>query len=148
PGGGFYKTDITDTSGMVLNGNAVVVDGVLRLANATQQISSGTAFFSALVPFDAGTSIFAHFSVRIGGGQGLTGGDGMAFVLQSSPAGARALGESGEGLAYKGLLPSVAVELDTFHNDTDPIGQHVALLTGGDTTRHLAYATVPSSLND
>jgi hypothetical protein len=148
PGGGLFKADIADGSGMTLNGDAASTDGVLRLANATLEISSGSAFFTDPVSFGAGTSLFAHFAFRIGGGQGEAGADGMAFVVQSSPAGASALGMSGEKLGYGPIAPSVAIEIDTWHNDTDPAGQHVALLAGGDTTQHIESASVPFSFND
>ena len=120
PGGGFYKSDIADTSGMALNGDAASVEGVLRLADAAREISSGSAFFMTPVSFDAGTSVFVHFAFRIGGGQGEAGADGMAFVLQSSASGPNALGMSGQDLGYGPVAPSVAIEIDTYPNDTDP----------------------------
>ena len=147
-GGGIYKSDITDVSGMVLNGDTAVVNGVLRLASASLTISSGSVYVAMPVPFDANTSVYAHFAVQIGGGMGLLGADGMAFVLQSSPAGAMALGKSGESLGYADVLPSVAVEIDTHANLTDPPGPHIALIADGDTTRHIESAVTPFDLND
>jgi hypothetical protein len=148
PGGGIYQADIADVSAMSLNGDAASINGALRLARADLQISSGSAYFVTPVSFDAGTSVFAHFAIRIGGGQGEQGADGIAFVLQSSPAGAAALGMSGSSLGYQGVAPSVAVEIDTWHNAPDPPGQHVALLADGDITRHIESASTPYDFND
>jgi len=56
-----------------------------------------------------------------------TGADGIAFVLQPL---ASDLGQSGGGLGYQGIQPSLAVEFDTWQND-DPPYDHIALVKDG-----------------
>jgi Legume lectin domain len=155
PGGGLYEADIASQSDMVLNAGASSVAGALRIARVGGP-TSGSAFFAAPIAFDPRTSIFAHFTSRMGGGDGESGADGMVFVLQSSPRGATAVGDGGEKLGYAGgdriefeaIVPSVGVEFDTAQNLGDPDANHVALLANGDVTNHLAYATPSFQLND
>jgi len=65
-----------------------------------------------------------------------TGGEGMAFVLQS---GAWSLGNSGAGLGYEGVNNSVAIEFDTRDNQAagentlgDNVVDHIAIQANGD----------------
>jgi hypothetical protein len=46
------------------------------------------------------------------------------------------------------ITPSVGVEFDTAQNPGDPNANHVGLLTNGDVTNHVDYATPPFRLND
>ena len=64
------------------------------------------------------------------------GADGFAFVVQAE--GPRALGGWGGGLGYRGIKRSVAVEFDTFKNPTDPDGNHIAVVHGGNPDFHAA----------
>jgi hypothetical protein len=155
PGGGLHEVDVANPSAMVLNAGASLVAGVLRIVRVGGP-TSGSAFFAAPIAFDSRTSILAHFTSRMGGGDGENGADGMVFVLQSSPRGATAVGDGGERLGYAGgdridfqaITPSVGVEFDTAQNPGDPNANHVALLANGDVTNHLAYATPSFRLND
>ena len=148
PGGGVHKIDFSDVSDMVLNQGATSVAGALRLVGVDGP-GLGSAYISAPFAFDAHTSLFAHFAIRIGGGAGKSGADGMAFVVQSSPMGAKAVGVGGGGLAYEGVSPSIAVEFDTFFNPaTDPQPNHVAFLAAGNPSIHIAHAAPPFLLND
>ena len=52
------------------------------------------------------------------------GADGVAFVMQ--PYSIIFEGNLGEGLGYKGMSPSIAVEYDTWQND-DPWFDHIAV---------------------
>ncbi|MBK9109737.1 MAG: hypothetical protein IPM92_15530 [Saprospiraceae bacterium] len=58
------------------------------------------------------------------------GADGIAFVFQPIST---SIGVSGGGLGYQGVMPSLAVEFDTYHNGnyTDPIFDHVAIIRNG-----------------
>jgi len=103
PGGGFYKADIADASGMTLNGTAASTDGLLRLVPGSLA-GAGTAYFNAAMSVDSRTSLFAHFSLRAGGGNGELGGDGLAFVLQLM--GPEAVGIGGGGMGA--VLPQPA----------------------------------------
>ncbi|MCF8258827.1 MAG: PKD domain-containing protein [Flavobacteriales bacterium] len=66
------------------------------------------------------------FDVFLGCNDG--GADGMAFVLQPLNVNA---GSSGGGIGYAGISPSLAVEMDTYQNNTDPSYDHMALQTNG-----------------
>jgi hypothetical protein len=70
------------------------------------------------------------------------GADGITFVIHSDPRGFLSYGTFGEGIGYGrfnpagggiSILPSVAVEFDTYYNrnQADPVGDHVALLVNG-----------------
>jgi hypothetical protein len=146
PGGGVHKTDFTDVSDMILNPVAKVTNGTLQVS--VDNNSVGSAFISAPFHLDGRTSIFAHFQLRIGGGAGLNGSDGLAFIMQNSSDGATAIGIGGGGLGYQGISPSVAIEFDTFANPMDPDGNHVALLSGGNVDVHIAHASPSFQLKD
>lgn len=148
PGGGLYAADVSSGSGMTLNGNAVVLPPVLRVSNASRN-SVGSAYFTQPLSVDASSNVSAYFSFRIGGGDLLNGADGLAFVLQSSSDGAAALGLDGGGLGYQNVRPSLAVELDPYHDDPDPAGGHVALMRDGDVNIGLLGFVNPAfALND
>ncbi|HEY0066676.1 MAG TPA: T9SS type A sorting domain-containing protein [Flavisolibacter sp.] len=57
--------------------------------------------------------------------------DGIGFLLQS--AGTTALGNSGAGLGYHGIAPSVVVEFDTYSNDfvSDIQQDHLGFMSNG-----------------
>ncbi len=148
PGGGLHTSNISEASGLALNGDASVVDGVLRVAPASRN-AAGSAFFSEPISLSETTNLSAHFALRVGGGDLLTGADGMAFLLQSSTQGASALGLDGGGLGYQNVSPSWTVEFDPFQNPPDPPGPHVALMRDGDINNGLvAYAAPNFALND
>ncbi len=74
------------------------------------------------------------------------GADGIAFVLQPVST---AIGSTGGGLGYAGVMPSVAVEFDTYQNccnntrvystvdANDPAQDHMAITTNG-SVNHLS----------
>lgn len=70
------------------------------------------------------------------------GADGIVFGLQQVSN--TALGINGDGLGFKGILPSVGVTLDTYRNlsDNDPVYDHIAIQVNGDvdhrTTNNIA----------
>ena len=85
------------------------------------------------VPFSTGRDLHVQVQLRVEpSADSMYVADGMAVLLQSSPAGTAALGGLGSGMGYSGITPSVAVELDTFQNMWDPRQPHVAITHGGD----------------
>lgn len=109
--------DFSDTTGLTLSGSAAVIgtgDGdVIRLASEAEP--SGSVFSSTPI---ATNRFQADFSFRISNPDGFSdgtepGADGIAFVVQTVSAD---IGGSGGGLGYQGIVPSVAVEFDTFQN--------------------------------
>lgn len=145
PGGGFYKADISEVSGMTLNGSAATTAGLLRLVPASPG-GGGSAFLDTPLSIPSETSLFAHFSFRIGGGDGTQGGDGLAFVLQN--AGPAVVGRAGGGLGYDDIGESVAIQFDPhFNQDEDPADNHIALTLHG-SVLHLAHTVAPFDIND
>jgi len=130
--------DFTSQSGLTLN-DAVAADGTIMLASS--QKDRRGSFFTSL-QYDV-SDFSAVFQFRISSPGGLSdgvsaGADGLAFVIQR--AGATALGSFGEGLGYKGISNSLAVEFDTYRNDSqsssanDPDSNHIGINTGGSIT--------------
>ena len=66
----------------------------------------------------------------------VNGGDGLAFVIQSSQAGTSALastGKEGSSLGYAGIKPSIIVEIDLYRNSefNDPSDNHFGINIDG-----------------
>jgi len=65
-------------------------------------------------------------------------GDGLSFTLSSAPG----LGGSGSGLGYEGLpAASLALAIDTFHFDGEPVSPSLQLLASGNTTPLVSVET-------
>jgi glucose/arabinose dehydrogenase len=148
-GGGFGFTfdNFNSTSGLQFNGSASVAAGALLLTDAVSS-QAGSVFYNEAMTLDEGTSFSAALAVQMTGGQGTNGADGMAFIIQNTPAGAAALGSAGGGLGYGGIGPaSIAIELDTYQNAFDPNSNNVSLLLGGDGAAPIVTALAPIDLN-
>lgn len=76
--------------------------------------------------FDLSNPFDFTFDVFLGCNDG--GADGMAFVLQPLSVNA---GSAGAGIGYEGVTPSLAVEMDTYENASDPAFDHIAIQTNG-----------------
>lgn len=59
----------------------------------------------------------------------LEGADGIVFILQPNST---SIGEFGEGLGFKGIIPSVGIPLDTYQNTDDPSFDHISIQLNGD----------------
>jgi hypothetical protein len=86
-----------------------ITNNVLTLTNNGLD-DHNSAFFNTQQSI---TTFSASFTYQAGGN---LGADGVAFVLQNSPAGPSAVGTAngGGGLGYNVISPSAAVELDIF----------------------------------
>jgi hypothetical protein len=120
--------------------NAKLVSDFLRLtSSAPNQV--GAVWTSTPAP--VGSGFETTFKFRITNGfnpdkteQHFAGADGIAFVIQNfSPY---ALGTLGGGIGYDGIPNSIAVEFDTYANDStqienflDPNDNHIAVLSNG-----------------
>jgi Legume lectin domain len=127
--------DFDTTSKLHLNGAASIVDDQLQLTPDTG-FEAGSAWHEEKV--DPSTSFNTTFLASILGGKG----DGIAFVTQN--AGLEAIGMEGGSLGYGshtqpgGIIPSVAVEFDTYKNGWDPSQSHIAVTVNGNNGTHLA----------
>jgi glucose/arabinose dehydrogenase len=144
---GFEFDHFNSTSGLQFNGSASTAAGALLLTDDVPS-QAGSVFYNEAMTLDEGTSFSAALAVQMTGGQGTNGADGMAFIIQNTPAGAAALGSAGGGLGYGGIGPaSIAIELDTYQNAFDPNSNNVSLLLGGDGAAPIVTALAPIDLN-
>lgn len=120
----------TPLTTFTLNQNAFVALGSeLRLTDAVAS-ETGSAWYNTAVPLAANVPFHAHFTFRMG--PAAVGGDGMAFVLQNSAAGAAALGAGALQMGYGGITPSVVIQFNTYKNDAnDPNANNVSLMVNG-----------------
>ncbi|HMQ87687.1 MAG TPA: L-type lectin-domain containing protein, partial [Flavilitoribacter sp.] len=136
----------------VLNGSAVDLgSGCYRLTpQATAQ--SGSVWYQNKLSLASDFSIKAELNF---GFLDFNGADGIGFVLQPICNG---LGQSGGGLGFGGISPSLAVEFDTYQNSfapenyNDPFEDHIALQQNGnlkhDSTLNLAGPVIMPNLED
>lgn len=118
-------------------------DSIIRLTD-TRVNQTGAVWFTKKVNVAEGFS--TKFAFRFSDGtnnncndNSLPGADGLAFVIQNYSN--LAFGLSGGGLGYDGIPNSIAVEFDTFNNDStqienlfDPNGNHIAVQSCGEST--------------
>ena len=137
-------SDFSSTEALQLNGEAAAVSTtegwVLRLTPSDPSLKRGSVFWKNAVDVTAFRSSFT-FSIstpNIGplDTAGQRGADGFAFVVQSGVDGPASLGVAGDGLGYKGVQPSAAVEFDIWQNVTDapnhdPSSNHLGMLVDG-----------------
>jgi hypothetical protein len=158
----------TMSSLLTLNGSAALAQNTtntgatvtsLRLTPDAKS-QAGSAFLTKPFQLTAGSSFESEFGFKIGGvnGDGPLGSDGLAFVVQSDPRGANAIGNGGEGLGYGNnptfgnavspISPSLAVEFDTHGNSYDINGNHVGVVLNGDVAHAVAQVSPTFTLND
>src|SRR5689334_6215970 len=133
--------DFQSTTGLTLNGDAARSGNVLRLTPAAVG-KVGSAWFNNAQTVNQGFTTKFTFQFS----QPNPAGDGIAFVIQNSGAGA--LGGGGGSIGYGaigpcpdgpstcsgGIIDSVAIEFDTFNNGAatgDPAQNHIAVQSGG-----------------
>ncbi len=110
-----------------MNGNTVQTScNCYRLTTAANN-QNGSVWNVNL--FDLSNPFDFSFDVYLGCSN--NGADGIAFVLQPLSVNA---GSLGGGLGYQGISPSVAVEMDTYQNASDPGYDHIAIMANGNVT--------------
>ncbi|MGD0893713.1 MAG: chitobiase/beta-hexosaminidase C-terminal domain-containing protein [Terracidiphilus sp.] len=122
PSSGFASTSLN------LNGGATVTSGGLLQLTDGSGGEGRSAWFTTEVPVQTFVTDFTFQQLN-------ATADGMTFTIQSQ--GATAQGDSGGGLGYQGITPSVAVKFDLYNNDGEGIDS-TGLYTDG------ASPTVPS----
>jgi hypothetical protein len=135
----FSFPNFNSTSGLQPNGSAGVANNgnanVLRLTPAAQNLA-GSTWYTTKLPLKSGFTTTFTFQFSAQGGLG--GADGIAFIVQGSPAGVGYLDTNfGGSIGYgdddlddnsaTGIPNSLAVEFDTFTNAWDPNNNHVAI---------------------
>ena len=142
-------TSFDSSDDLELNGNATLVDGELRLTQALPQ-QRGSTYFTTPIAVDSSTSFQASFAARFDGGQGSAGGEGLAFVIQNSPAGVNAqnIGNFSGGLDYNALPNSIGIELDTFRNVYEQFADEVTITVDGVLVTPVNTIASPYDLNN
>ncbi|RYY47815.1 MAG: DUF11 domain-containing protein [Chitinophagaceae bacterium] len=118
---------------LYLGGNASIVPaGYIRLTpNSVEQY--GQAWTSAT------QSLNNNFIIRYKayfGASNVPGADGMAFVLRGASTGTTVVGRTGGGLGYGLIVPSIAVEFDTYDNGTEMNAPYSGIPTGDTSDDH------------
>jgi MYXO-CTERM domain-containing protein len=117
--------------------------GAGSLDGDVQRLGAPVAAVWSTDPVDLDRAFTATFSASLD-----PAGGGLAFVLQSTPDGPLALGDTAGGLGFHALgTPSIAVELDTGHDAWDEDDNHVGILLDGDVEDHLDAQPVDFDLD-
>jgi hypothetical protein len=130
-----------NVSALQLNGAAKVVPPALQLtpAEGGQQSS---AFYNT--PVDPSQAWSTQFEISMSKSSS-TPADGIVFVLQNDPRGAKAVASTTEGgsLGFSGVNPSLGLEFDIYDfNPGDPLGtNHIGIIENGDTSKYVECAT-------
>ncbi|MDP5170840.1 MAG: gliding motility-associated C-terminal domain-containing protein [Bacteroidia bacterium] len=110
----------------IVNGDATSQGNCYRLTrNLT--FEGGSVWYADKINLK--NSFDLYFDIFLGC-QDAAGADGIAFVLQPISTN---IGSAGGGLGYAGVIPSVAVEIDTWQNGdaNDPVYDHVGVQLNG-----------------
>lgn len=125
-------SDAANNELLQINYNAGIIPSgsshILRLA-PSREGQKGSAFCKRLVSLEGKQSFSTYFTFNINNSQN-GGADGLAFLLQTQ---ANNAGDSGMGMGYEGIAPSVAVEFDTWKNKeiSESNGNHVGVSING-----------------
>ena len=131
----FSFPDFSDAASnelLQINNNASIIPSgsshILRLV-PSQEGQKGSAFCKRLVSLEGKQSFCTYFTFNINNSLN-SGADGLAFLLQTET---NNIGDSGMGMGYQGIIPSVAVEFDTWRNDEidESNGNHVGVSING-----------------
>jgi hypothetical protein len=131
----------------VMSGDAALDGSRIRLTRAEGNLA-GSAMYSKPVwlPRDRSFSAYFTFSMTPFEAPEKPPADGIVFVLHND---SKNIGVNGEGIGYRGILSSVAVEFDTFHNaeNLDPDPKHVGINLNGE-MKSIATAPLPVDLSE
>lgn len=124
PQGEFEFASFGPSPFLVLRGNALMTNSVLRLTEA-KAYQAGAAWYAFPVHVQSGFQTVFRFKTD------RDGSDGFAFVIQD--ASLASLGGNGGSLGYDGIPNSMAIEFDTYGNSAygDSNGNHISVQTRG-----------------
>lgn len=112
----------------VTNGSATQT-GICYRLTPDQQFRGGSVWY--LDKVNINESFDLYFDIFLGC-KDADGADGIAFVLQPVSTN---IGSAGGGMGYQGIMPSVAIEMDTWQNEDvqDPLYDHIGVQLNGNT---------------
>lgn len=136
----FNFADFSDPQRIFFAGSSKLAEKYIRLTPAAVN-QSGAIWYTTKIPVKSG--FYTKFKFRFTAGSNnncedgsLPGADGIAFVIQNSSP--MISGGLGGGIGYDGIENSLAIEFDTFSNDSlqienlfDPNGNHIAIQSRG-----------------
>lgn len=140
-------------------GNAKTIDNYAQLTPSSVN-KTGAIWHTRLVPVVSGFKCEFSFRMRNGSNNrcndnSIPGADGIAFVVQSFIP--FAIGNYGGGIGYDGIPYSLAIEFDTFSNDStqienyfDPNGNHIAVQSNGskeNSSKHIGSTLIALNPN-
>ena len=122
-----------------INGHAYIEGDILNLTPAAAD-RKGSCWYS-VDDIDIREGFETEFTFRIiNNDSRYGGGDGFAFVIQDE--GVSAIGDLGDAIGYKGIIPALAIELDT-HDDQEGSKNHVCVsYYQAETNKYRRFATV------
>lgn len=151
----YDRFDPVDTMSLCLAGDATLIPGgVLRLT-PDAVVRNGAVWHS--LEQSVGYPFTLRFQYRMGKEGGGVGADGFAAVFYGRSLSDQMfcpIGAGAKNLGYGGLPSSLAIEFDTFFNETDPNGNHIAVHSRGrnknspEDSAMLAYTTNVPTLAD
>ena len=132
----FDYPDFNSTVGLNLVGDAITFTNKLRLTPALNH-KAGAAWYTTSQLIQEGFETTFQFQIT---NTVFTGADGFAFVIQNSNA--SALGNHGSGIGYEGITNSLAIEFDTYEDESrdDPNDNHISVQTHGTALNSADYA--------
>lgn len=117
-------------------GNGFIYSNLVLTAPASSD-AAGAGFAPDTLALDFNQAFHFDFHFFIPASQDLRG-DGLSFTLTDVAS----VGNGGSGLGYEGLSAhSVALAIDTFHFDGEPISPSLQILSGGSVTPLAATET-------
>jgi hypothetical protein len=122
-------------------------DGDRIVLTPDQEMTVGGAWYTA--SFDLNIDFDLRFDIYLGDKDD-EGADGIVFVIATESVAM----EAGQGLGYQGIQPSIGIEIDTYPNDGehlgddlgDPLDDHVTVDVDGSASH--AFATRPMRVID
>ncbi|MBK8956762.1 MAG: gliding motility-associated C-terminal domain-containing protein [Saprospiraceae bacterium] len=111
----------------ITNGNARQLGNDCYLLTEERYFQSGSIWYEDKVSLHQSFDIYFDLSLGCLDGPGA---DGIAFVFQPIST---SIGVAGGGLGYQGIVPSLAVEFDSYQNGNynDPPYDHMAVMRNG-----------------
>lgn len=122
----FAQSHLT-TEDFTISGDTYITDEECFRLTDENDYSSGSIWYRN--PINLSEPFSIKLSIMVGC-QDDVGADGMVFLFASRP---NRVGTRGEGIGFRGLAPSVGIEIDTWLNEhlRDPVEDHISIMLNG-----------------
>lgn len=127
------QIDIPDSCKVINNKKFITNKDARQLGNDCYLLTEERNYQTGSIWYEDKVSLLQSFDIYFDLNLGCidaNGADGIAFVFQPIST---SIGVTGGGLGYQGVIPSLAVEFDTWQNAnfSDPFYDHVSLMRNG-----------------